>query len=538
MEEYDFIVVGAGSAGCVLADQLSRCGRFQVLVIEAGPRDNSIWIKTPIGYGMTFHDPKINWRYLSEPESALGGRQLYWPRGRVLGGSSSINALVYHRGQAQDYNDWAAAGNPGWDYASVKPVFEQFERHEGVERHDASSPGLSISDVTEQCHPLQHTFYQICQQQQLPQQAKPTIVGEGISPYAITTRDGRRCSSATAFLHPALPRPNLTVKVSTQVSKILFADNRATGIRCRQAGREVQYQARREVLVAAGAVNSPQLLQLSGIGPGALLQHHEIPVVVDQPNVGRHLQDHLGINYYYRSNVPTLNDILGRWPGRIRAGLEYLIRRRGPLSLSVNQVGGLVKSSPAEQIPDTQLYMNPVSYRAQGPPRRRRLTQPDRESGFILSFNSCRPQSTGCIEITSPDPAVPPKIIGNYLSAQKDQDDVVKMARLIEGMERTPALHYVLSQAPEIPLASWSNDAILADFCERAGTVFHPSCTCTMGPDSATSVVSADLKVHGVAGVRVVDASVFPNITSANTNAPTIMVAHKASSMILSDYRR
>lgn len=537
MKRFDFIIVGGGSAGCVLADKLSASGKFSVLLLEAGPTDRRFWIKVPIGYGVSFHDPKVNWRFTGEADQGLGGRQTYVPRGKVLGGSSSINALVYHRGQAGDYDDWAAAGNPGWDYESVKPIFESFEKI-GVPAQSAQMTNgenrLSVTDASASYHPLKEQFLDICGESQLPQDNKPKAEGVGIGPYYVTTRRGQRCSSATAFLDPARKRANLTVMTDIHVSRVVTHQDRATQVTCTHRGKKMIFTAGREIILSAGAVGSPSILQLSGIGPGALLRKHDIDVVLDQPNVGQHMQDHLGVNYIFKANRPTLNAILGSWPGRIAAGLEYILRRTGPLALSVNQMGGLVKTSSHLDRADTQLYLNPLSYQMvyEG---KRPLTKPDKFQGFIIGFNSCRPHSRGSVEICSPKSAVQPKIWGNYLSHQNDLDDVVRMARLVQRMQSTDALQSTLLEPAIIPLDSMSDDEVIEDFRQRSGTVFHLCGTCRMGPDPKTNVVNPRLRVHGIDGLRICDASIFPNITSANTNAPVIMAAHKAAAMILAD---
>ncbi len=540
--EVDFIIVGAGSAGCVLADKLSACGKYSVLILEAGPSDNRFWIHTPIGYGITYTDASINWNYIAAPEPALNHRALYWPRGKVVGGSSSVNALVYHRGQAADYDDWARAGNPEWAYQSVRATYTGMEEHtpktnqaeptfksRGGENNELK---LSIFDASKDCHAIKDDFFEVFRGAGIPYNKGPCLEGEGLGTYLITTRHGRRCSSATAFLHPALERSNLKLLTGTLVKRILIKAKRATGVECLHQGQRHTFRARREVLLCAGAVNSPQLLQLSGIGPGALLQANEIPVQLDQPHVGRHLQDHLGITYYYRANRPTLNDTLGNWPGRIRAGVQYLLSRTGPLSLSVNQLGGLVRSDPTSSKIDTQLYANPVSYQPDES-NVRKLTKPDPFSGFILGFNACRPTSEGRVEIDSPQPGVSPRIAGNYLSTQKDIDNVVSMARLLGRIQDTPQLLQLLANPPQLNLSQMKDEEIITDFRRRATTVYHPCGTCRMGPKPDRAVVDAKLRVHGIEALRVVDASVFPNITSANTNAPTLMVAHRAAQMIL-----
>ena len=537
MQEFDYIIIGAGSAGCVLADKLTASGKFTVLLLEAGPSDLRFWVRVPIGYGISYHDTRVNWKYVCEPDAGLNGRQMYYPRGRVVGGSSSINALVYHRGQANDYDDWASKGNPDWDYKSVARVYDSFEHVGEAEKTATVPPGetrLSVTDATASYHPLQKNFADMCRQMQMPTSERPVIEGHSAGPYYINTRRGMRCSSAVAFLHPARKRPNLTVMTGVNVERIGIEDRRATRVICSRNNQQMTFTIRREVLLTAGAVNTPQLLQLSGIGPEKTIRDVGLDVVLNQPNVGNHLEDHVGINYTFKANQPTLNNVLGRWPGRIMAGLEYLLRRTGPLSLSVNQFGGLVKSSSDLAHADTQLYINPLSYQSfyKG---RRALTKPDKFSGFNLSFNSCRPASQGHVRLKTADPRMAPAITPNYLSAQKDIDDVVRMARLIQRMQQTPAVQDLLAEPPLTDLANMSDNEIVNDFRARCGTVFHPCGTCRMGPDARTSVVDQRLRVHGIDGLRVCDASVFPNITSANTNAPTLMVAHKAAEMILQD---
>ncbi len=533
MREFDYIIVGGGSAGCVLAERLTASGKHHVLLLEAGPSDRRFWVQVPIGYGILFHQKAVNWMYNSEPEAELGGRSIYHPRGKVLGGSSSINALVYHRGQAGDYDDWAAAGNEGWSYSDIADTFD------GIETAPAGgvgAPFMQVSDTSADHHALCRSFADICHEAQVPCSDIPLREGDGVSAYLTTTRDGRRCSSAAAFLRPAMARSNLTVVTGAHVTSIGFQGRRASSVRYRHRGVETEARVRGEILLAAGAVGSPQLLQLSGVGAAAHLLGLGIEMVHDQPEVGRHLQDHFGVNYIFKANRRTLNDVFGSWYGRLFAGLQYLATRRGPLSLSVNQFGGLVKSRPGLARPDMQLYMNPLSYQSQQKGRRR-LMRPDNFSGFIIGFNSCRPKSEGSVSITSTNAAAAPAIRPNYLQHEDDRAEALAMARFIERLHNTPTLAGLLADAPLVPLETMSDEEVIDDVKARGGTVFHLCGSCRMGPRADSAVVDSRLRVHGLEGLRVCDASVFPNITSANTNAPTLMLASKAASLVLADAR-
>ena len=532
--EFDTIIVGSGSAGCVLADRLTSAPASNVLLLEAGGSDRRFWIKLPIGYGRTFFDERINWAYQSEPEAALAGQRSYWPRGKVVGGSSSINAMVYCRGMPADFDAWRAAGNTGWGWDDVEPVFRRTERRVDAQGQAAPVGGpLFVSDVQHAMHPLRHHYFAAAREMGLA--VTDDFNGpnpEGVGLYQLTVRNGMRWSAADAFLRPALRRPNLKLVSRALVHRVLFEGRRVIGVVFEQGGVLLTARARREVILSAGAVNSPQLLQLSGVGPGALLQQHGIGVVLDQPAVGGQLQDHIGISYFYQSNQPTLNNQLYPWHGKLRAGLQYVLTRRGPLSVSVNQGGGFVRSRKHLTQPDQQLYFNPVTY-SMAPAGKRRLMNPDAFAGFILSFQPCRPTSRGRVDIRSADPTAAPAIRPNYLSTDSDIADVVAGGRLLQKMLRTKAMR-ALIKAPIAPdLAGMDDAAIVADFRQRAGTVFHPVGTCGMGPNARHAVVDGQLRVHGLQGLRVVDASVFPGITSGNTHAPTVMVAQRAADLIL-----
>ena len=536
MTEYDFIIVGAGSAGCVLANRLSADGRFSVLLLEAGGSDLNFWIWMPIGYGKTFYKPSVNWMYHTEPESALNGRVSYWPRGKVLGGSSSINAMVYIRGQARDFDEWKAMGNPGWGWEDVLPSFRKSETNDrGGDAFRGDSGPVHIATMDRDLHPLCHDF--IAAGKELQFSHNPDFNGagqEGVGTYQNTAKGGMRMSTARAYLRPARHRANLRIETHALAERVLFEGRRAVGLRYRKNGQVVEARARHEVIVSAGAVNSPQLLQLSGIGPGALLAAKGVEVVHALDGVGRNLQDHLGLDYLYRSRVPTLNNQLYPWYGKLWHGLRYVLTRRGPLSLGVNQAGGFVRSRPGLEHPNMQLFFSPVSY-TKAPPGKRPLMNPDPFPGFLLGLQPTRPTSRGHLEIRSADPSEAPAIHPNYLGTDIDIQEMLEGARLMRRFAEAPSLARLI-EAELLPGPHVrSDDDLVADFRNRAGTVFHPVSTCRMGPDASRDVVDARLRVHGMGGLRVVDASIFPTLTSGNTNAPAIMVGEKGAEMILQD---
>jgi choline dehydrogenase len=532
VEIFDYIIIGAGSAGCVLADRLSAHGGARVLVLEAGGSDKRFWIRTPIGYGRTFADASVNWKYQTGPSPGLNGRSMYWPRGRVVGGSSSINALVYCRGMPADFDDWRQLGNVGWGWDDVRPYFDRSERRVDAAGHASGAGALDVKDVTPFLHPMRRNWSDAAAELGLawtddfngPQ-------AEGFGCYQVTIRDGLRRSAADAFLRPALRRGNVRLETGAWVSKIQFEQRRATGVEYVRDGQQRSAAASREVILCAGAVNSPQLLQLSGVGPGPILAAAGITPLLDLPAVGGHLQDHLAVVYSFKATQRTLNDELHSTAGKLLAGLRYLLARRGPLALSVNQFGGFARADPASSRPDVQLYFNPVTY-GTGDATRTRI-EVDPFSGFYLCFQPTRPTSVGRIDIAGPDFRAPPRIAPNYFSTDKDVSDAAHGGRLLQAIARTRAIQSLI-RAPIAPdLLAMNGEQLVADFRARAATVYHPVSTCRMGRTAADSVVDSALRVHGVERLRVVDASVFPTVTSANTNAPTLMVAQKAADMIL-----
>lgn len=532
--QFDYIIVGAGSAGCVLANRLTENGKYSVLVIEAGCSDNRFWVKTPIGYGKTFYDPAVNWMYMTDPDPGINNQCSYWPRGRLLGGSSSINAMVYIRGQAEDFDDWRDLGNPGWGWQDVLPYFKKSETNsEGGNDYRGDSGPLYVNNVSREYHPLCHTFINAAEQHGFNYNADFNGESqEGVGFYQINTKNGKRMSSALAYLKPASRRPNCHIETHAHVLRILFENKSAAGVEYSQKGKTRVAKANREIILSAGAINSPQLLQLSGVGAASLLSDHNIPVVQDAPNVGKNMQEHLAYTHFYKSNVPTLNNQLSPWWGKALAGMQYLLTRRGILSLSVNQAGGFVKSRPEYLRPNLQLYFAAMTYTTAAPGKRP-LMAPDPYPGILNSISQLRPKSRGWIKIKSADPLEAPSIMPNYLSEQADVDEMLEGARLLRELAKTPALHEIIKEEITPGLNVNSDDELIDDIRQRCSTVFHPTSTCMMGPDSNTAVVNADCEVYGVKKLRVVDASVFPTVTSGNTNAPTIMVAEKAADLIL-----
>jgi len=540
MSEYDYIIVGAGAAGCVLANRLTASGRDRVLLLEAGGADRSPWLRVPIGYARTFNDPRYNWMFEAQPDPGLDNRRGFWPRGKVLGGSTAINAMVFVRGQPGDFDDWRAAGNPGWSYAEVLPYFRKLEDHclGASEYHGAGGP-VHVSDPSGSVHPLCGTFIAACESLGIAHTydfngAQP----EGAGVWQVTIKDGVRVSAATAYLRPVQRRANLEVRLHAQATRVLFTGTRATGVEYLQGGaggERRQASARREVLLAAGAINSPQLLELSGIGAGPLLQQFGIAVVLDNPAVGQGLQDHLAVSYFYRSRVPTLNDELAPWYGKVRAAWRYALKRSGPLAMSVNQAGAFVRSRPELARPNLHIYFNPASYSTTTEGASRRLMSPDSYPGFLMSFNTCRPTSRGSVHIRSADPLSAPAIVPNSLSTPEDVQDVFDGARTLRGIAAAGPLAGAIESEREPGAVVVSDAAVLADFRQRAGSVFHASGTCAMGGNARTAVLDARLRVRGVGGLRVADASAFPNVTSGNTNAAAIMLGEKAAALILED---
>jgi choline dehydrogenase len=526
-ERYDYIVVGAGSAGCVLANRLSADPRHRVLLLEAGGEDRNPWIRVPLGYGKLFNHPTLNWRLQTVPEPGLDGRRIPQPRGRVLGGSSAINGLVYMRGDRADFDAWRDAGNPGWGYDDLLPCFRRAEdQARGAnEWHGVGGP-LAVSDPTEP-HPLCEAFIAAAGEAGYPRNDDFNgATQDGAGYFQTTSRHGRRVSTAHAYLHPVRRRPNLRVLTHAQATRVLFDGRRATGVEWRRDGVTARAHAAAEVILAAGALHTPQLLQLSGVGPGALLQSLGVPVVHAAPGVGAHLQDHLQVRQVFRARrAITINDDVNSPWRSLKVGLRYLLQGKGPLTVSAGYAGAFLRTPLSPARADVQVHFILFSTARMGD----RL---DPWPGFTASICPLRPESRGHVRATAPDIGTPPEILCNFLGTEADRRTVVAGIRELRRVLHMPAMRaeWVEEQLPGPQVQS--DDELLAYARQWGSTLYHPSCTARMGPDG-DAVVDARLRVRGVERLRVVDGSIMPAVVSGNTNAPIVAIAEKGSDLIL-----
>ena len=528
--EFDFVIIGAGSAGCAIANRLSANGKYKVALLEAGGRDWYPWIHIPVGYFRTMGNPKTDWGYMTEPDPGLNGRSLKWPRGKVLGGSSSINGLLYVRGQAQDYDTWAQMGNPGWGWDDVLPLFKRAESYAGGDPDVRGRDGpLSVSDsaVTRE---IVDRYLEAAVT--AGYRRNPDYNGtdqEGVGPFQLTMRNGRRCSSAVAYLAPARGRENLSILTKCAAQRLTFRGKQATGVQVWYRGKSQHIRAHREVIVTAGAIASPQLLMVSGLGDPDALSPHGIEVVADLPGVGRNLQDHLQARPVYKTTLSTINTEISNLFKQALIAMQYAATRRGPMTMAASLGTAFLKTRPDLDTPDIQFHVQPFS-------ADQKLNAPHDFNAFTASVLQLRPESTGHLALRSADMRDYPEIHPNYLSTKTDQDTLVAGIRIARHIARQSPVAEVITEeyTPGAALADEDYDGLLNWARDKSTTIYHPTGTCKMGTDRL-AVVDARLRVHGMQGLRVADASIMPVIVSGNTNAPAMMIGEKLSDMVLAD---
>jgi choline dehydrogenase len=528
--EADYIVIGAGSAGCVVANRLSENPAHRVVLLEAGGKDWNPWIHIPVGYFKTMHNPSVDWCYRTEPDPGLNGRSIDWPRGKVLGGSSSLNGLLYVRGQAEDYDRWRQMGNPGWGWEDVLPLFKRAETNErGADDYHGDQGPLSVSNMRIQ-RPICDAW--VAAAQTAGYEFNPDYNGakqEGVGYFQLTTRNGRRCSAAVAYLNPIKSRENFEIITHAAVDKLEIEGKTVVGVRYTdKAGRQQLIKARKEVIISGGAIGSPQILMLSGIGEAEQLKDAGIDVVHDLPGVGKNLQDHLQARLVYKCNEPTLNDEVRSLFNQARIALKYAMFRAGPMTMAASLATGFLKTNPDVATPDIQFHVQPWSADSPG-----EGVHPF--SAFTMSVCQLRPESRGEIRLQSSDPRAYPKIHPHYLSQETDQRTIVEGVKIARRIARHAPLESKIAEEfrPQADLDMDDYEGTLDWARNNSVSIYHPTGTCKMG-SGADAVVDSQLKVHGIKGLRVADCSIMPEIVSGNTNAPAIMIGEKASDLVLS----
>ena len=536
MDHFDLVIVGAGSAGCIITNQIINNTNYKVLLIEAGPSDNNPVIQVPLGYGMTFYHKEMNWNFYSKIQKNLKNREIYCPRGKVVGGSGSINAMIYARGLSSDYENWNLSSEWSWD--NIKLTFNEIEHSVSKANSELPINKMPVNDVSEQHHPILKNFFKASKEFDFDfnKQLKSTIKNQ-VGHYNVNIFKGFRSSSSKVFLKPVKTNKNLTILTNTEVLKLNFENNKISSLKIRHKNKIIKVTPKIGTILSSGSIMTPYLLLKSGIGNADELKNFNIPVNLHSPHVGKNFQDHLGLDYLYETYMPTLNKDLGTWGGRIKSILRYLYNRKGPLSLSLNQGGGYINWNSLDSYPNIQLYFNPLTYSVSFK-NKRPLLKTDKFNGFILGFNSCRPKSLGEVNLRVSGDNYLPSIDPKYLSDDRDIHDLNSTFDFIRKFVANRNMSNIIKSTVNIDPINSNNDELLDHFKSNATTIYHPCGTCRMSNDTSTGVVSSKLKVHGLDNLWIVDASIMPNITSGNINAPVMMLSYLSSKIIIEELKQ